>query len=145
LIAICLLDASVIEDAMNNRRNRRELLADPLRHGNALACCTINVIEVTRVCAREELATAEFVDSLGYYEVTRPIARSAGRLRYDWARKGQTLSVADAIITAMSLAHGLTLMTDNHRHFTCRNCSFSHATIAVTTMFIQLSGGAAGG
>jgi len=45
-MAIYLLDTSVIVDAMNGRRNRRELLADLLRHGNALACCTINVIEV---------------------------------------------------------------------------------------------------
>ena len=116
-MAIYLLDTSVILDAMNGRRNRRELLADLLRHGNALTCCTINVIEIyTGMRAHEELATAEFLGSLGHYEVTRPIARSAGRLRYDWARRGQTLSLADATIAAVALAHCLMLMTDN-RHF----------------------------
>jgi tRNA(fMet)-specific endonuclease VapC len=65
----------------------------------------------------EEPATNEFLGSLGYYEVTRLIARSTGRLRYDWARRGQTLSLADATIAAVALAHGLTLMTDNNRHF----------------------------
>jgi predicted nucleic acid-binding protein len=65
----------------------------------------------------EETATAEFLGSLGFYEVTRLIARSAGRLRYEWARKGQTLSLADATIAAVALAHGLMLMTDNNRHF----------------------------
>ncbi len=117
-MAIYLLDTSVIVDAMNGRKNRRELLADLLRHGNALACCTINVIEVyTGMRPHDESATAEFLGSLGYYEVTRPIARSAGRLRYDWARKGQTLSLADATIAAVALAHSLILMTDNIRHF----------------------------
>jgi tRNA(fMet)-specific endonuclease VapC len=117
-MAIYLLDTSVIVDAMNGRRNRRELLADLLRHGNALACCTINVIEVyTGMRPHEEPATNEFLGSLGYYEVTRLIARSTGRLRYDWARRGQTLSLADATIAAVALAHGLTLMTDNNRHF----------------------------
>jgi tRNA(fMet)-specific endonuclease VapC len=117
-MAIYLLDTSVIVDAMNGKRNRRELLADLLRHGNSLTCCTISIIEVyTGMRPHEEQATAEFLGNLGYYEVTRLIARTAGRLRYDWARKGQTLSLADATIGAVALAHGLTLMTDNVRHF----------------------------
>lgn len=117
-MAIYLLDTSVIVDALNARRDRRELLANLLRHGNALTCCTINVIEVySGMRPHEEPATAEFLGSLGYYEVTRLIARSAGRLRYDWARRGQALSLADATIAAVVLAHGLTLMTDNNRHF----------------------------
>lgn len=117
-MAIYLLDTSVIVDAMNGRKDRRELLANLLRHGNALSCCTINVIEVyAGMRPQEEPATAEFLGSLGYYEITRPIARNAGRLRYDWARKGQTLSLADATIAAVALAYGLLLMTDNGRHF----------------------------
>ena len=117
-MAVYLLDTSVIVDAMNGRRNRRELLSALLRHGKALTCCTINIIEVyTGMRPAEEAATAEFLGSLGYYEVTRPIARSAGQLRYDWARKGQTLSLADSTIAAVALAHGLMLMTDNNRHF----------------------------
>jgi tRNA(fMet)-specific endonuclease VapC len=117
-MAIFLLDTSVIVDVLNGRKNRRELLADLLRRGNALTCCTINIIEVyTGMRPHEEPDTAEFLGSLGYYEVTRLIARSAGRLRYDWARKGQSLSLADATIAAVALAHGLTLMTDNNRHF----------------------------
>jgi tRNA(fMet)-specific endonuclease VapC len=112
------LDTSVILDAMNGRRHRRQLLADLLRHGSALTCCTINVIEVyTGMRPHEESATAEFLGNLGFHEVTRLIARSAGRLRYDWARKGQTPSLADATIAAVALAHGLTLMTGNSRHF----------------------------
>src|ERR1022692_244071 len=115
-MAIYLLDTSVIVDAMNGRRNRRELLADLLRHGNALTCCTINVIEVyTGMRPHEEPATAEFLGSLGYYEVTRPIARSAGRLRYDWARRGQTLSLADATIAASASERVWPLRAQSYR------------------------------
>lgn len=117
-MAIYLLDTSVIVDALNGRRGRRELLAKLLRQGNAFTCCTINIIEVyTGMRPHEEQATAEFLGSIGYREVTWPIARRAGRLRYDWARKGQTLSLADATIAAVVLAYGLTLMTDNVKHF----------------------------
>lgn len=74
-MAIYLLDTSVIVDAMNGKRNRRELLTDLLRRGNSFACCTINIIEVyTGMRPHEEQATAEFLGNLSYYEVTRLIA-----------------------------------------------------------------------
>ena len=44
LMAIYLLDTPVIVDALNGRRNRRELFADLLRHGNALTCCTTQAL-----------------------------------------------------------------------------------------------------
>jgi predicted nucleic acid-binding protein len=117
-MAIYLLDTSVIVDTLSGRRGRRELLAGLLRQGNILTCCTVNIIEVyTGTRPHEERATDEFLGSLGYLEVTWPIARRAGRLRYEWARKGRTLSLADATIAAVVLAHGFTLMTDNVRHF----------------------------
>ncbi len=55
--------------------------------------------------------------SLDLYPISWETARQAGRLRYDWARKGQTLSLADATIAAVALGHALTLLTDNRRHF----------------------------
>ena len=54
---------------------------------------------------------------LRYYEITPEVAQKAGRLKYDWARKGHSLSLADVIIAATSLHHGLTLITDNLKHF----------------------------
>jgi predicted nucleic acid-binding protein len=41
----------------------------------------------------------------------------AGRLRYEWRRQGQTLSLADATIAAVAIHHSLILLTDNRRHF----------------------------
>ena len=77
-MAIYLLDTSVIVDAMNGRRNRRELLASSSPMA-ILTCCTINVIEVyTGMRPYEEPVNAEFLGNLGNYAVTRSIARSAG-------------------------------------------------------------------
>ena len=45
-MATYLLDTSVIIDALNNKRRRRDLLLDLLKQGNLLACCPINVTEV---------------------------------------------------------------------------------------------------
>jgi predicted nucleic acid-binding protein len=34
-----------------------------------------------------------------------------------WRRKGHTLALGDVTIAAVAIAHGLTLVTDNRRHF----------------------------
>jgi predicted nucleic acid-binding protein len=75
-MATYLLDTSVIIDALNNKRDRRDLLLDLLKQRNLFACCSINVSEVyAGVRPKEETATEEFLKSLEYYYVTWPVAR----------------------------------------------------------------------
>ena len=113
-----LLDTSRIIDALNGRRDRKAHLSRLLTEGHTLACCTINVIEIyAGMRPKERAATDYFLQSLEYYDVTWKTAERAGRLRYDWARKGHTLSLADVTIAAVAMEHGLTLLTDNPRHF----------------------------
>lgn len=113
-----LLDSSVIIDAINARRGRHALVRDLVLRGHTLACCAINVTEVyTNVFPDEEEATAEVFESLECIEVGRDLAERAGRLRFEWGRRGQTLSVLDVLIAAVALAFDLTLATDNRKHF----------------------------
>ncbi|MGH9659173.1 MAG: type II toxin-antitoxin system VapC family toxin [Bryobacteraceae bacterium] len=113
-----LLDTSVIVDAINNKRRRRELLHNLLTAGSDLGCCTIHVIEVySGMHSHEERITSDFLDSFEYYDVTRQIARLAGELRYAWARKGHALSLADSAVAAVALHHNLALITDNRKHY----------------------------
>jgi predicted nucleic acid-binding protein len=117
-VATYLLDTSVIIDALNNKRGRRDLLLDLVKQGNLLACCPVNVTEVyAGLRPKEEMATEEFLRSLEYYHVTWPVARLAGLLKRDYGRKGTTLTVADATIAAVGIVHELTLMTDNAKDF----------------------------
>jgi predicted nucleic acid-binding protein len=61
--------------------------------GHDLGVCCINVTELySGVPERKRLVAAEFVDSLDYYDVTPDIAKLAGAYRFDFARKGITLS-----------------------------------------------------
>ena len=123
-MATYLLDTSIIIDALNNRRGRREFLLDLVKQGNLLACCPINVTEVyAGMRPKEETATEEFLRSLEYYHVTWPVARLAGLLKRDYGRKGTTLSVADTTIAAVALVHELTLMTDNVKDFPMKDLS----------------------
>jgi len=117
-MATYFLDTSVIIDALNNKRGRRDLLLDLLRQGHLLACCAINVAEVfAGLRPKEEKTTEEFLRSLEYYHITWPVARLAGLLKRDHAKKGIMVSIADATIAAVAIAHELPLLTDNVKDF----------------------------
>ena len=117
-MATYLVDTSVIIDALNSKRGRRDLLLGLVKQGHLLACCSINVTEVyAGMRQKEEAATEEFLRSLEYYHLTWPVARVAGLLKRDYGRKGTTVTIADATIAAVALAHELTLMTDNVKDF----------------------------
>jgi predicted nucleic acid-binding protein len=93
-------------------------MAELLRAGNTLGCCAVNITEVyASMRASEADLTGEFMSSLEYYDITRPIARKAGRLKRDWARKGKTISLADVTIAAVAMVNRLALATDNVKHY----------------------------
>jgi predicted nucleic acid-binding protein len=117
-MATLLLDTSVIIDALNGKRGRVALLLDLVKSGHILACCPINITEVyAGVRPKEEAATEEFFASLHHFPIAPPAARLAGELRREYARKGVTLNLGDAIIAAVAIHYELILLTDNTRHF----------------------------
>ena len=71
----------------------------------------------------EELRTAELLQSLEYFPITWPIARLAGLLKRDHARKGITLAATDVTIAAVAIHHQLTVITDNLKHYPMKELS----------------------
>lgn len=68
--------------------------------------------------ARIERWFTDFLESdCRVLEVTAPIARHAGVLRGQLARRGRTRTQADMLIAATAAWHGLTLATRNERDF----------------------------
>jgi predicted nucleic acid-binding protein len=113
-----LLDTSIIIDALNGKRHRDALLRKLLHEGHLLGCSSVQVTEVyAGLRPPEEVVTEQLLRSLEYYEVSWEIARRAGILKRDYARKGVTLGIADATIAAVALDYQLTLITDNPRHY----------------------------
>ena len=113
-----LVDTDVLIDALNGKVGAAAFLRRLLLEDNTLGCCAVNIAEVfagTR--PSEEAAVAEFLGSLDYHEITPAVARRAGLLKRDWARKGTTLSTPDTIIAAVAIEGRLTLVTRNTRHF----------------------------
>ena len=106
-MAIFLLDTTVIVDAINGKRGRNAFLDELLAQRNLLACCSINVTEVyAGMRPHEAKFTEVFLRSLKFYEVTWEIARRAGELKSEWAKKGQTIALPDVTIAAIALANG---------------------------------------
>jgi predicted nucleic acid-binding protein len=65
----------------------------------------------------EERKVEMFLLEMERYDVTERLARHAGLLRNQWRRRGRTLELADMMIAATALEHGLALMTDNRKDF----------------------------
>jgi predicted nucleic acid-binding protein len=117
-MAIYLLDTSVIIDALNRKRNCWQLLASLVEAGETLACSAVTVTEIyAGLRPRESEATQIFMEGLEHYSLDWELARYAGLLKNEWARKGRTLAIADVLIAATALAHKLVLMTDNRKDF----------------------------
>jgi predicted nucleic acid-binding protein len=122
---ILLLDTTVLLDVLRARQNRRSLLAELVAGRHLLATAAINVGEIyAGMRVGEEKRTEAFLSSLDCYPITAAIARRAGSLKSAWAQKGKTLSLADMIVAATALEHGLTLMTDNRKDFPLPELNF---------------------
>jgi predicted nucleic acid-binding protein len=115
---IFLLDTTVLIDVLRGRQDRRTLLAELAASGHTLVTSAMNLGEVyAGMRLEEEVQTELFLGTLESYPVTVSIARRAGKLKSVWARKGKTLTLADMIVAATAMEHGLTLMTDNRKDF----------------------------
>jgi predicted nucleic acid-binding protein len=117
-MATILLDSSVIFDALNDKRGRREFLTYLIREGNILACCPVNITEVYAGLQEHESAvTGTFLSALKFYPVTAAIAKAAGLLKRDWGRRGHALGYADVTLAAVAIQGDLGFLTDNRKHF----------------------------
>jgi predicted nucleic acid-binding protein len=118
MAAICLLDSSVIIDAINERNKRAELIEKLLEEGTLLACCSINITEIHMGLRRNEIErTDEVLSSLEFYPVTPEIAKYAGALYREYRQKGITLALPDLTIAAVAIVNKLSLATDNPKDF----------------------------
>ena len=66
---------------------------------------------------QQRIAADLVVDKWLFYETTPAIAKEAGRYRYEFARRGITLSAPDSLIAAVAIANDSTLVTNNVRDF----------------------------
>jgi predicted nucleic acid-binding protein len=113
-----LLDTSVLIDTLRRRNGRREALAALVRAHESLATTSLNIAELyAGMRPGEEASTEALLEGLECLDLTGSAARLGGKLKYQWSKRGQTLSLADALIAAIALEARCVLLTDNRKDF----------------------------
>jgi predicted nucleic acid-binding protein len=113
-----LLDTSILIDVLRRKKQRNEWLAELVRNGHTLATTTLNIAEIyAGMRPAEETRTEALLGGLQVHELNGTSARLAGQFKNTWARKGHTLSLADAIVAAIAIERGCALLTDNRKDF----------------------------
>src|SRR5947209_3765277 len=109
-----LLDTDAIIDFLLGIPRSVALIRGLDDQGDELCICDVAISEVfaglrsaDRDHAHRLLATWEFLPT------DAGIARRAGEWRYDYARRGLSLSTSDVLIAATAQAHDATIVTGN--------------------------------
>ena len=88
-----LLDATALIDYLRGRQGIIELASTLAQQGHKLGVCCITVAELYAGLREEDRARADsLIDAMEYHEVSLEIAKEAGRYRYEFARRGTSLS-----------------------------------------------------
>lgn len=113
-----LLDTTVLVDYLNGRQEVVELVNSLASPRNRLGVCCVSVAELYAGTNPDRRAAADrLIEVMDYYDVSLAAAKEAGRYRYEFARRGTSLSTADTLIAATAIAEDATLITANIKDF----------------------------
>ena len=88
-----------------------------------IAISTISVAELydgvfrNPIPDKKEIILLDFLEGLRIINVTKPVARIFGKKRAELKEKGFTVSDFDLLIGCVADYHGLTILTNNKKHF----------------------------
>jgi predicted nucleic acid-binding protein len=112
------LDTTVLIEASRHREPALSWLREALRTPDDVGVCAVIVAGFCAGLRPDERPRwGSFIDELTYWATTHEVARQASIYQYEYARRGQTILTADALIAATAAAVGAPLVTDNVKHF----------------------------
>jgi predicted nucleic acid-binding protein len=113
-----MLDATFLIDHIRGNAVAVARFARLFEDGDEPVLCGPPVCEVeTGLRPPEEPAFAALVAAAEFVQAGPAAARDAGRWRKHARRRGETLSLADAMIAAEAVHDGAAVLTRNVRHF----------------------------
>lgn len=115
-----LLDSDAVIDYINGMAPALALVQGLEEAQDVMCTCAVVVSEVYTGLQSGSLSErrAELLfDAMEYLETNRRAAETAGRWRYQYARRGLQFSTQDLLIAATAVAEGATVVTGNLRDF----------------------------
>lgn len=113
-----LLDSTVHIHWIRGEQNIIHWFHEAVAAGHVLCTSAIAVAEIySRAHPGELTAWNDYFHGLAVLDVGRQEALTAGRLRYDLARRGLQLHLADSLIAATALERQAPIVTANPRDF----------------------------
>ncbi|MEI6222524.1 MAG: PIN domain-containing protein [bacterium] len=113
-----LLDTCILIDFLRGKPKTIDLIRKLVEEDHELYTCGQIVSEITAgMRENEETATIPFLKALNFIALTFEDAELAGRIKYQQAQQGKTITLADATIASTAISHNLQLATENHKDF----------------------------
>jgi len=115
---VYLLDTTVFIDVSRGSQTVIDWLMARADEPETIATSVVAVAEYFSGLPRDKRDQArEYLSAFNVLPVTFEDAVRAGEIRWDCARKGITIAVADALHGAIAVRRGLTVVTSNPAHF----------------------------
>lgn len=113
-----LLDTTVFIDVSRGQAAVTDWLFSLVEEPDVLVTSAVVVAEYfSGIPVNKRDQAKEFLEVFDVLPVTFEDAAHAGRIRWEYARKGISLAIADVIIGATALERGFVLATSNPAHF----------------------------
>jgi tRNA(fMet)-specific endonuclease VapC len=126
-MATYVLDTTVLIDILAGKARAVSQVTELSQEEHRLCTCCICVAELYSGLSAGAAGVADqLISSLAYLDVTADQARLAGSIRYQYARRGMTLSTTDTIVAAVAIANDATLVTANVRDFPMEELQLLH-------------------
>ena len=117
-MTLYLLDSNLVIDVLSGNATTLIVVDRLDRAGNVFCGCDIVLAEVlTGVHEGDRPVVLDFLRSCHFLASSREIGEQAGLWRFEYARRGVSLSVPDLVIAATASVYDATLLTRNVRHF----------------------------
>ncbi|MFZ5923893.1 MAG: type II toxin-antitoxin system VapC family toxin [Bacillota bacterium] len=113
-----LLDTTVFIDVSRGNQRVTDWLMSQAAEPETIATSVVVVAEYFSGLPRDKRDQARgYLSAFNVLPVTFEDAVRAGEIRWDYARKGIMIAVADALHGAVAVRRGLTVVTSNPAHF----------------------------
>lgn len=118
LMSVFLIDTDILIDISKNIKSTIDWFNQTLEEDSELAICPINITEFySGLPPKDRPKWDNFFEPFNFWTITKNISRQAGIWRYEFSKKGITISTTDSLIAAIALVHNATLVTRNIKDY----------------------------